>query len=50
MLYFFHEKTAVLSHGLTKERGVPDREIEAAISNSTLFRQAREKHTYLGEL
>ena len=46
ILYFFHNKTAVLSHGLTKEDVVPDREIERAVLYSSQFRQDPEKHTY----
>ena len=46
MLYFFHEQSAVLSHGLTKEDVVPDGEIDLAMSHSMQFRQAPERHTY----
>ena len=46
MLYFFHDKTAVVSHGLTKEDVVPDREIELAISRSKQFARDPKKHTY----
>jgi hypothetical protein len=31
MLYFFHKGIAVISHGLTKEAEVPDKDIEYAI-------------------
>ena len=31
LLYFFHGRAAVLSHGVTKERAVPPLEIERAI-------------------
>jgi hypothetical protein len=37
MLYFFEEKQAVLSHGLTKEGKVPDIEIDKAIKNRAKF-------------
>jgi phage-related protein len=46
MLYFFHQQTAVISHGLTKEKQVPDREIELAIRHRTLFAQNPARHTY----
>ncbi|MEN6452224.1 MAG: type II toxin-antitoxin system RelE/ParE family toxin [Thermoguttaceae bacterium] len=46
ILYFFHERTAVLSHGLTKKDVVPDREIELAISHSEQFRRHPGRHTY----
>ncbi len=46
MLYFFHEQIAVVSHGLTKEDVVPDREIDLAMSRNTQFRQVPERHTH----
>jgi phage-related protein len=46
MLYFFHEQIAVVSHGLTKEDVVPDREIDLAITRKGLFARDPEKHTY----
>ncbi len=46
MLYFFHEQIAVVSHGLTKEDVVPDREIDLAMSRNTQFRQDPERHTH----
>jgi hypothetical protein len=46
MLYFFDEQIAVITHGLTKEDVVPDREIDLAISRNAQFRQDRERHTY----
>jgi len=46
LLYFFHQQTAVLSHGLTKEREVPNDEIDRAIRNKRLFQTKPEKHTY----
>lgn len=48
MLYFFHQKEAVISHGLTKEDVVPDREIDKAISNRKRFFRDPQKHTYKG--
>lgn len=46
MLYFFHQGEAVLSHGLTKEDVVPEREIELAISNKEKFVRNPDKHTF----
>ena len=46
MLYFFHRQIAVISHGLTKEKQVPEREIELAIRHSKLFAKNPAKHTY----
>ncbi|MEI8372205.1 MAG: type II toxin-antitoxin system RelE/ParE family toxin [Planctomycetota bacterium] len=46
MLYFFHDQSAVVSHGLTKEDVVPDRDIDLAMSRNMQFRQAPEMHTY----
>lgn len=46
MLYFFHERGAVLSHGLTKEGKVPDKEIDQAIRNKAKFDANPNLHTY----
>jgi phage-related protein len=46
MLYFFHQQTAVISHGLTKEKKVPEGEIEVAIRHRKLFEMDPAKHTY----
>lgn len=46
MLYFFHERIAVLSHGLTKEDVVPDYDIDLAITRKGKFAQDPQKHTY----
>jgi phage-related protein len=47
MLYFFHGKTAaVVSHGCTKERIVPPREIELALQRKAKFERAPKRHTY----
>jgi phage-related protein len=46
MLYFFHQQMAVISHGLTKEKQVPEREIELAIHRCRLFEKNPAKHTY----
>ncbi len=46
MLYFFHARQAVLSHGCTKEGAVPSAEIGRALRNRARFEQNPEKHTY----
>jgi len=46
MLYFFHRQTAVISHGLTKEKEVPDREIELAVHHRELFEKEPARYTY----
>ncbi len=46
MLYFFHQRTAVVSHGLTKEKEVPEREIELAFRHRSLFEKDPAKYTY----
>lgn len=48
MLYFFHgQQAAVLSHGIVKERQVPPREIDLAITCKTRFMAAPTTHTYV---
>jgi len=47
MLYFFDGKTAVvLSHGLTKERVVPPREIDLAVRRRAGYLTDRLRHTF----
>ena len=46
VLYFFHAGQAVVSHGLTKEDVVPDREIDLAVKRKAAFEQDPERHTY----
>ena len=46
ILYFFHDRIAVLSQGLTKEDVVPDREINLALRRSRQFASHPERHTY----
>jgi phage-related protein len=46
MLYFFHESSAVISHGLTKEDVVPGKEIDLAVARRCRFIKSPEKHTY----
>ncbi len=46
LLYFFHGNVAaVLSHGLTKEKRVPPREIDKAIERKRKFEQNPQQHT-----
>jgi phage-related protein len=48
ILYFFHQNFAVvLSHGLTKEKIVPNREIEKALARKRQFEADPERHTYV---
>lgn len=50
MLCFFHGKdVAVVSHGLTKERRVPPREIDAAMERMKKFEANPERHTFQPE-
>ena len=46
MLYFFHDQQPILSHGLTKEDKVPDKEINLAIQRKQLFENDPDRHTY----
>jgi phage-related protein len=47
MLYFFHgQMAAVVSHGCTKERIVPAKDIELAIHRKAKFEKAPQRHTY----
>ena len=46
VLYFFHGKAAaIVSHGLVKEREVPEREINLAIRRKALFEADPATHT-----
>jgi phage-related protein len=48
LLYFFHgQNCVVISHGITKEKEVPDKEIDAAIANKELYKSDPEKYTYV---
>jgi hypothetical protein len=50
MLYFFHGRIAVvLSHGLTKERSVPPKEIARAIERRRRFVADPKKHAFSPE-
>lgn len=46
ILYFFDGQTAVLAHGLTKEREVPGKDIDLALRRRAKFQENRKKHTY----
>jgi hypothetical protein len=46
MLYFFHGKQAVISHGLKKDSVVPPKEIDIAIERRAQFESNPMKHTY----
>ena len=46
LLYFFHGQRAVISHGLTKEKRVPDIELDRAVDRSARFRRSPTGHTY----
>jgi len=47
MLYFFHGTAAVIvSHGLTKERQVPPREIDLAVRRKEQFDASPKRHAY----
>lgn len=46
LLYFFHERTAVIAHGPTKEGVVPDKEIDLAVTRKGEFARDPKKHTY----
>jgi hypothetical protein len=47
LLYFFHgQNCVVISHGITKEDAVPDKEIDAAIVNKELYKTDPEKYSY----
>jgi phage-related protein len=47
MLYFFHEQTAVLTHGIVKKGGpVPAGEIDRAVTWRERYEADPEGHTY----
>jgi phage-related protein len=51
ILYAFIGRNIVLlSHGFTKEKKVPNKEINRAIRNRDSYIQDPEAHTYIGEL
>jgi phage-related protein len=47
MLYFFHgREAAVVSHGLAKERTIPQRDLKLALERMKTFAQDPERHTF----
>lgn len=46
VLYFFHGRTAVISHGVVKEGTVPPREIHIAVERKLRFAGDPAKYTY----
>jgi phage-related protein len=46
ILYFFHDKKAIISHGLIKEGAVPPKEIDLAIERKARFQNNPLAHTY----
>jgi phage-related protein len=47
LLYFFHGNVAaVVSHGISKEREVPTKEIDRAVKRRLEFAQNPKRHTY----
>jgi len=46
ILYAFHEKEAVLLHGLVKEKVVRETDLNIAISRLNVFRNDPKSHTY----
>ena len=46
LLYFFHgQNVAILSHGLTKEKNVPDKDIELAKKRRRLIQSNPDRYT-----
>jgi phage-related protein len=61
LLYFFHtwqeranrpvnRNAAVLSHGLTKEKEVPNRDIDIAVRRMQLFKTNPRRHIYAADV
>jgi phage-related protein len=50
LLYFFHGRdAAVVSHGLTKERRVPARDVDEALERKARFEANPQRHTFRPE-
>ena len=50
ILYFFHgQNVAILAHGLTKEKEVPDADIDRALSRKAVFEKDPVRHSYQEE-
>lgn len=51
ILYFFHgQNVVVLTHGLTKEKAVPDADIERAFSRRASFNKNPDRHTFTEDI
>jgi hypothetical protein len=48
ILYFFYAGSAVLKHGIAKERQVPDADIQRAKGRKEAYEANPELHTYRG--
>ncbi len=46
ILYFFHKQQAVMTHGITKEDNVPDKQIDLAINRMCRFKSNPDLHTH----
>ncbi len=47
LLYFFHGRdVAVLAHGLTKEKAIPETDLKLALKRKEFFEAAPKTHTY----
>lgn len=46
ILYFFHDKRVVISHGLKKTGEVPSGEIDNAVRRKNLFKEDPSRYTY----
>ncbi|HEY9420060.1 MAG TPA: type II toxin-antitoxin system RelE/ParE family toxin [Thermoanaerobaculia bacterium] len=47
ILYFFHgQNVAILAHAMTKEREIPDAEIERALRRKAAFEENPKRHLY----
>lgn len=44
-LYFFSRGVAVISHGITKEKEVPDGEVRRAVTNRALYEKDPLRHS-----
>ena len=50
ILYFFHGRTsAVVSHGIVKERVIPPRDIDRAVARKRTFEAEPQGHTFNAE-
>jgi phage-related protein len=49
LYFFFKQEAVILSHGLTKENDVPDKEIDLAVVRKKKFEKNPKMHTYIFE-